>query len=107
MGCKPSPFLFVIVVQANRIKSEILDSKTDDVNCTCLRSKRTESPHVDTQFMKEGDTFFEFAQPEHIKQSRPGYKVPSVLLQAHPVDQSLCFYSHERISTENKITERF
>ena len=46
MGCKPSPFLFVIVVQANRIKSEILDFKTVDVNCTCLCSKRTESPHV-------------------------------------------------------------
>ena len=49
---------------------------------------------LDIQFMKEGDTFVEFAFPEHIKQSRPGYKVPSVLLQAYPVDPSLCVFTH-------------
>ena len=49
---------------------------------------------LDIQFMKEGDTFFEFALPEHIKQSRPGYKVPSVPLQAYRADQSLCVFTH-------------
>ena len=44
--------------------------------------------------MREGDTFFEFALPEHIKQNRPGYKVPSVLLEAYPADQSLCIFTH-------------
>ena len=48
------------------------------------------------QFMKEGDSFFEFALPEHIKQSRPGYKVPSVLLQAFPADQSLHVFTHPK-----------
>ena len=44
--------------------------------------------------MREGDTFVEFALPEHIKQNRPGYKVPSVLLEAYPADQSLCIFTH-------------
>ena len=44
--------------------------------------------------MKEGATFFEFALPEHIKQSRPGYKVPPVLLQAYHADQSLLVFTH-------------
>ena len=49
---------------------------------------------LDIQFTKEGDTFFAFALPEQIKQSRPQYKVPSVLLQAYPADQSLCVFTH-------------
>ena len=50
-----------------------------------VSSQRGQSLHMlDIQFMKEGDTFFEFALPEHIKQSHPEYKVPSVLLQAYP-----------------------
>ena len=60
-----------------------------------VSAQRGQSLHMlDTQFMKEGDTFFEFALPEHIKQSRPEYKMPSVLLQAYPVDQSLCVFTH-------------
>jgi len=56
-----------------------------------VSAQRGQSLHMlDIQFMKEGDNFFEFALPEHIKQSRPGYKVPSVPLQAYPKDQSLC-----------------
>ena len=51
---------------------------------------------LDIQFMKEEDTFLEFALLEHIKQSRPGYKVPSVLLQAYPADQSLCAFTHRK-----------
>ncbi|KAK2555250.1 hypothetical protein P5673_023233 [Acropora cervicornis] len=62
-----------------------------------VSAQRGESLHMlDIQFMKEGDTFFEFALPEHIKQSRPGYKVPSMLLQAYPADQSLCVFTHLR-----------
>ena len=58
-------------------------------------AQRGQSLHMlDIQFMKEGDTSFEFAPPEDIKQSRPGYKVPSVLLQAYPADQSLCVFTH-------------
>ena len=49
---------------------------------------------LDIQFMKEKDTFFEFALPEDIKQSRPEYKVPSVLLQAYTADPSLCVFTH-------------
>ena len=60
-----------------------------------VSAQRGQSLHMlDIQFMKEGDTFFEFAFPEQIKQSRPEYKVPSVLLQAYPVDPSLCVFTH-------------
>jgi len=60
-----------------------------------VSAQRGQSLHMlDIQFMKEGDTFSEFALPEHIKQSHPGYKVPSVLLQAYPADQSLCVFTH-------------
>ena len=60
-----------------------------------VSAQRGQSLHMlDIQFMKERNTFFEFAFPEHIKQSRPGYKVPSVLLQAYPVDPSLCVFTH-------------
>lgn len=60
-----------------------------------VSAQRAQSIHLlDTQFMKEGPTFFECAFPEHIKQSRPGYKLPSVLLQAYPADQSLCVFTH-------------
>ena len=60
-----------------------------------VSAQRGQSLHMlDIQFMKEGDSFFEFALPEHIKQSRPGYKEPSVLLQAYPADQPLCVFTH-------------
>ena len=60
-----------------------------------VSAQRGQSLHMlDIQFMKEGDTFFEFALPEHIKQSHPEYKVPSVLLQAYLADQSLCVFTH-------------
>ena len=60
-----------------------------------VSAQRGQSLHMlDIHCTKEGDTFLEFALPEHIKQSRPGYKVPSVLLQAYPADQSLCVFTH-------------
>ena len=54
-----------------------------------------------TQFMKR-DNSFEITFPEHIdiKESRPGYKVPSVLLQACPVDPSLCVLTHVKNNRE-------
>ena len=62
-----------------------------------VSGQRGQSLHMlDIQFTKEGDTFFAFTLPEHIKQSRPGYKVPSVLLQAYPTDQSLCVFTHRK-----------
>ena len=67
-------------------------SKPTESSLTSLTLKLTPSSlHLlDIQFVKEGYNLFEFALPEHIKRSRPGYKVPSVLLQ----DQSLCVFTH-------------
>ena len=60
-----------------------------------VSAERGQSLHMLViQFMKKRYTFFEFALPEHIKQSRLGYKVPSVLLQAYLADQSLCVFTH-------------
>ena len=60
-----------------------------------VSAQRGQSLHMlGIQFMKEGDTSFEFAFSKHIKQSRPGYKVPSVLLQAYPADQPLGVFTH-------------
>ena len=44
--------------------------------------------------MKEAFNEFEFILTEHIKQSRPGYKAPSVVLKAYPADLSLCAFTH-------------
>ena len=37
---------------------------------------------------------FEFLLPEHVKQSRPGYTPPTVILNAFPSDETLCVFSH-------------
>ena len=44
--------------------------------------------------MTECPDRFEFTMPEHVKQSRPGYKPPSIMLKAYPADQKLCVFSH-------------
>ena len=49
---------------------------------------------LDIRFMKEGETQFDFLLPEHIKQSRPRYKPPSVMLKAYNTDKTLCVVSH-------------
>ena len=60
-----------------------------------VSAQRGQSLHMlDIRFMKEGETQFEFLLPEHIKQSRPGYKPPSVMLKAYPTDKKLCVVSH-------------
>ena len=60
-----------------------------------VSAQRGQSLHMlDIRFMKEGETQFEFLLPEHIKQSRPGYKPPSVMLKAYPTDKTSCVVSH-------------
>jgi len=60
-----------------------------------VSAQRGQSLHMlDINCMKESPNSFEFVLPEHVKQSRPGYKVPSIMLQAYPADQSLCVVTH-------------
>ena len=60
-----------------------------------VSAQRGQSLHMlDIRFMKEGETQFEFLLPEHIKQSRRGYKPPSVMLKVYPTDKKLCVVSH-------------
>ena len=49
-----------------------------------------------TTDMKEVPDGFEFLLKEHMKQSRPSYKVPSVVLKAFPTDSSLCVVTYLR-----------
>ena len=51
---------------------------------------------LDTDSMKEVPDGFEFLLTEHMKQSRPSYKVPSVVLKAFPADSSLCVVTYLR-----------
>ena len=46
--------------------------------------------------MKSSTDQVEFVLPAHIKQSRPGYKVPSVILKAYATDSALCVVTHLR-----------
>ena len=56
-----------------------------------LSAQRGQSLHIlDIGCMKELPNGFEFLLTEHVKQSRPGYRAPSVVLQAYPADSSLC-----------------
>ena len=60
-----------------------------------VSAQRTQSIHLlDLQFMKESTDQIEFVFPTHVKQSRPGYKVPSVILKAYPSDPRLCVVTH-------------
>ena len=60
-----------------------------------VSAKRTQSIHLlDLQFMKDSTDQIEFVFPTHVKQSRPGYKVPSVILKAYPSDPRLCVVTH-------------
>jgi len=54
------------------------------------RGQRLHIHVLDTAYMKEAPDVFEFSLSEHIKQSRPRYKTPSVILKAYPADSSLC-----------------
>ena len=60
-----------------------------------VTAQRGQSLHVlDINFMKQDESMFEFLLPEHVKQSRPGYTPPTVILSAFPSDKTLCVFSH-------------
>lgn len=60
-----------------------------------VSAQRTQSIHLlDLQFMKTSTDVVEFGFPTHVKQSRPGYKVPPVILKAYPTDPTLCVFVH-------------
>ena len=62
-----------------------------------VSGQRMQSIHLlDLQLMKTGTDMVEFAFPTHIKQSRPGYKTPSLQLKAYPADPGLCVVTHLR-----------
>ena len=62
-----------------------------------VSAQRMQSIHLlDLQLMKTGTDMVEFAFPTHIKQSRPGYKHPSLQLKAYPTDPGLCVVTHLR-----------
>lgn len=65
-----------------------------------VSAQRGQSLHMlDISFMKVVDTSYEFLLPDHVKQSKPGYKTPSVVLKAYPHDTALCVvFSLERVS---------
>ena len=49
---------------------------------------------MDITFMQRDESKFEFLLPEHIKQSRPGYTPPAIILPAFPSNEALCVFSH-------------
>lgn len=60
-----------------------------------VSAQRGQSVHMlDTACMKVTESSYEFSLPEHVKQSRPSFKMPSVILKAYPVNKALCVYSH-------------
>ena len=60
-----------------------------------VSAQRGQSIHMlDTACMKVTESSYEFSLPEHVKQSRPSFKTPSVILKAYPVNKALCVYSH-------------
>ena len=59
-----------------------------------VSAQRGHSMHMlDTACMKVTESSYEFSLPEHVKQSRPSFKMPSVILKAYPI-KALCVYSH-------------
>ena len=66
-----------------------------------VSAQRAQNIHLlDLQFMKVSGDSVEFVFPTHIKQSRSGYKVPSVILNAYPSDSRLCVVTHLNIYRE-------
>ena len=56
-----------------------------------VSAQRTQSLFLlDLQFMKSRTDTIEFGFPTHIKQSRPGYKNPTLQLKAYLADPKLC-----------------
>ena len=60
-----------------------------------VSAQRSQTLHMlNIDFMKDTSSCVEFALRDHIKQSRPGYRPPPIILQAYPNDKSLCVYSY-------------
>ena len=60
-----------------------------------VTAQRGQSLHMlDVGFMTEFADGLEFVLPEHVKQSRPGYQPPSIILKAYPADRRLCVFRH-------------
>jgi len=60
-----------------------------------VSAQRTQSLYLlDLNFMKCGTDMIEFAFPAHIKQSRQGYKNPTLQLKAYSADPKLCVVTH-------------
>jgi hypothetical protein len=56
-----------------------------------VSAQREQSLHMlDITLMKQDESSFEFLLPEHVKQSRPGYTPPSIVLHAFPADETFC-----------------
>ena len=57
-----------------------------------VTAQRGQSVHMlDIEFMTEFPDCFEFTLPEHVKQSRPGYEPPSIMLKLIPQTKSSVF----------------
>ncbi|KAL9988598.1 hypothetical protein ACROYT_G003060 [Oculina patagonica] len=74
---------------------EELELKTLKLKLLMLMSlvsaQRGQSLHIlDIAYMKEAPDGFEFLLYEHMKQTKPSYKAPSIILKAFEADSSLC-----------------
>ena len=59
-----------------------------------VSAQRGQTLHMlNIAFMKDSSTSIECALPAHIKQSRPGYNPPLVILQAYPDDKAPCVFT--------------
>ena len=71
-----------------------------------VSAQRTQSLYLlDLNFMKHGTGMIEFVFPAHIKQSRQGYKNPTLQLKAYPADPKLFVVTHlqEYLSRTQKL----
>ncbi|CAB3986966.1 Hypothetical predicted protein [Paramuricea clavata] len=78
-----------------------LDLKTLSLKLLMLvalvSAQRGQSLHIlDITLMKQDESLFEFLLPEHVKQSRSGYTLPSIVLHTLPSDETLCVFNHMR-----------
>lgn len=68
-----------------------------------VSDQRGQSVHMlDTACMKVTESSYEFSLPEHVKQSRPSFKMPSVILKAYPETKLFISFvkPHKRVSRD-------
>lgn len=90
--------------------TENLDLKSLTLKVTLsvalVSAQRGQTLHMlNIAFMKDSSTSIECALPAHIKQSRPGYNPPLVILHAYPDDKSPCLYMPERVPSGHNPSE--